>query len=90
MSEGLKVHHKVYHPNGKFPKHIGPTYFVTINGVQVGSIKFSLWEVERAIERLKAGREDWDAAVTADEVMARVEEFLRQDQGRGITANTEG
>lgn len=80
----MTVSYKVYHPNGKFPKHVGPTYFVTLNGVQVGSIKFSLWELERAIDRLKAGREDWDAAATADEVMARVEEFLSRDQGRGI------
>lgn len=38
------------------PKHLGINfYYITLNGTQIGSVYFSLKEVEAAIESIKRG-----------------------------------
>lgn len=49
---GIKTYHSKYYPY--------VSYYVTINGVQVGTIKFSQQAAEAAIERIRSGADDWD------------------------------
>jgi len=49
--------YKVY-TNPKFPQHINTCYYLTLNGVQIGGVLFSMRAVLEAMEKVKRG-EPW-------------------------------